>query len=103
MLHEEIFISSSVHDAHTASAQSDRDHVDAHTASIEDMAHVDAPTSVFDQVVDAPFERFVLPSSFMDAQIAKSSQRMLLEDETVSDDYDPSEPRCIVLPSYTLM
>ena len=56
VLHEEIFNSSCVHDAHTASASSDGDHRDAHTASIEDVAHVDAPTLVFDQVVDVPFE-----------------------------------------------
>ena len=70
MLHEEIFNSSCVHDAHTASALSDVDHVDAHSVSVKDVVHLAAPTLVHDQVVDAPFECFVLPSSFVDAQIA---------------------------------
>ena len=68
------------------------------------MAHVDAPTSVFDQVVDAPFERFFLPRSYVDAH-AQSSRLKQLEDELMSDNFIPSEssfePRCIVLPPYT--
>ena len=56
-----------MHDAHTASVPSDGDHVDAHFASVKDMDHVDFPTLVSNQVVDTPFERFVLLSLFMDA------------------------------------
>ena len=100
MLHEEIFNSSCVHDAHTASNK-DVDPVDAHTAYDKYVAHVDAPTIIFDQVVNAPFKRFVLPRSFVDARFAESSQMKQLEDKLMSDNFSPSEPCSIVLPPYT--